>query len=266
MNRKAFHFAIGALALSILLSSCSSLPDPLGLFGKKASDRLSAEAASATGLTGFNRKLMFNMVYAQVFFVGGFGADLYALEETQGTIWRVESRDENGNVSKLESERALLKKLPNGDQWWFLAWRPEGDAIEFEALMTSAKDAKKIRYFNKDVNRVEEAVFDETAKKDAQNAPPPDAAAGSMTRSDLAKLIKGKETITVGSGTYNTDRMEWTFTDQEEKTTYKYTWWVDAKVPGGLVKYLWTKEGSKQSLGGELYSINKGYKTKFSSF
>jgi len=263
--------AIFLVMVVLLLSSCFSFfgggSDPFG-FQKSVSDRASAEVASATGLTGMTRKMMFSVVYTQVFFIGGFGANFYELEETQGSIWRIESRDEDGNINAVEAERALLKRLPNGDQWWYLAWRAEGEAIEFEALMSKDQYAKKIRYYNADVKRVEEAVFDEpdTSNKDSETAPPPEPAVNEMDVKELSRLVKGKETIKIGSGTYNTERLEWSIVNEEDKATYTYTWWVDTKTAGGLVKYLWTRSGSKESLSGELFSLKKGYKTKFNSF
>ncbi|MCL2319217.1 MAG: hypothetical protein FWC45_03970 [Treponema sp.] len=272
MRKTALIMIIVSLAIFLLFGSCFSLPggslNPLSGLQQQASNRASAEVASASGLTGMSQKMMFNVVYAQVFYMGGFGAGLYPLEETQGTVWRLQSKDESGSVSNVDAERALLKRLPNGDEWWYLAWRPTGDSVEYEALMTKDQQAKKIRYFNKDVNRIEEAVFDDPAKSSSSsgNAAPPEPAAGNLTKADMGKYTVGKETITTNAGTYTTDKTQWTYDDKDNKASYTYTWWVDPKAPGGLVKYLWVKSGSKQSTGGELYSVKKGYTTKFSSF
>ena len=260
----------GFFVFVLLLGSCGSLPGVGGgLFGgiqQSISDRASAEIASATGLTGMTNKMMFNMMYSQVLFIGGFGAGFYELEETQGAIWTITSTDEDGTVSKVDAERALLKKLPNGDEWWYLSWRTGTDSMEYEALLNKDYQAKKIRYYNPDVKRVEEAVFKETAASTSDEAPPPEPGASSLDMNDLSNLSKGNETITIGSGTYNTERLEWTYTDTDENATYNYTWWVDTKTAGGLVKYNWVKSGSKESLSGELASLKKGYTTKFSSF
>ena len=270
MKRIDIIKAIGIFSLVLLFGSCFSIPGPsygpLGSMRNSAENRMNAEIASGIGLTGMTRKMMFNMMYAQVFYIGGFGANFYGLEETQGAIWRIESRDEDGTAHRADAERALLKKLSDGDQWWYLAWKEDGETIEFEALMNKDNQAKKIRYYNADVKRVEEAVFKETANKNSEEAPPPDAAASTISREDLASLSRGRETLRLNSGTYNTERLEWNYTDEDEKTTYTYTWWVDSNAAGGLVKYNWTKAGSKEGFSGELYSLKKGYTTKFSSF
>lgn len=277
MNSKFSRFAWPVVAAaSLLLSSCFSLPS-LGDFGSlnplaglqaKVEARASAEVSSAVGLTGMTRKMMFNVIYSQVFFVGGFGATYYDLEETQGTIWRMESRDEDGTVSAVEAERARLRTLPNGDSWWYLAWRADGETWEFEALMDKNQMAKSIRYFNADVKRVEQANFDAPAAggSDAETAPPEEAASSQLDPKDLPSYVKGKESVKVGAGTFQTERLEWSFVDEEEKATYTYTWWVDPKAPGGLVKFEWKSSASKESLRGELVSLKKGYATKFSSF
>ncbi len=262
-----------ALTLAALLSSCFSLPgmggiNPLAGLQAQASNRVSAEVSSATGLTGLSRKMMFNVMYSQVFFIGGFGANYYDLAETQGTIWRIESIDEDGQKSSVEAERAFLKALSTGERWWYLAWRSEGETWEFEALMDKNLMARKIRYYNAEVKRVEEAKFDDpaTAKPDSETAPPEEAPASGLNPKDLPKYIKAKEAVKVGAGTFQTERIEWKFVDEEDKATYRYTWWVDAKAPGGLVKFQWVKEGSKESIQGELSSLKKGYSTKFSSY
>jgi hypothetical protein len=262
-----------ALTLAALLSSCFSLPgigsiNPLAGLQAQASNRVSAEVSSASGLTGLSRKMMFNVMYSQVFFIGGFGANYYDLAETQGTVWRIESFDEDGRKSSVEAERAFLKALPTGERWWYLAWRSEGETWEFEALMDKNLMARKIRYYNADVKRVEEAKFDDpaTAKPNSETAPPEEAPASGLSLKDLPKYVDGKETIKIGAGTFKTERIEWDFFDEEEKVAYHYIWWVDPSAAGGLVSFQWSKERSKESIRGELVSLKKGYTTKFSSY
>ncbi|MCL2833166.1 MAG: hypothetical protein FWD78_08355 [Treponema sp.] len=274
MQKKILFAAAPLLACVLFLNSCFSVPslgvggfNPLSGLQQQASNRVSAEIASASGLTGMTNKVMFNVVYSQVFYMGGFGANIYQLEESQGTVWQIISTDENNNSSKVETERAFLKQMPNGDQWWYLAWRQDGETYEYEALMSNSLQAKKIRYYNADVQRVEEAVFKETASASGNEDtdPPPEAASSDLSKEDLSIYSKGTETVKTNSGTYTAERLEWSNTDSENVTT-TYTWWVDQKAPGGLVKYQWTKSGSKESIGGELYAVKKGYTTKFGSF
>ncbi|MCL2478188.1 MAG: hypothetical protein FWF22_01710 [Treponema sp.] len=272
MRIKGLITAIAITACVLFLNSCFSVPgiggfNPLAGLEQQASNRASAEVASATGLTGMTNKLMFNVIYAQVFYMGGFGANIYQLDETQGTVWQIVSKDENNNTTKAQTERALLKIMPDGTQWWYLAWRQDGQTNEYEALMSPDMQAKKIRYFNPDVNRIEEAVFTDTASAagNQDSDPPPEPASSTLGKDDLSVYSKGIETVKTNAGTYTAERLEYSSTDEDNVTT-TYTWWVDQKAPGGLVKYLWTKSGSNESLSGELYSVKKGYTTKFNSF
>ncbi len=271
MRKSLSLFALAAM-IALLCVSCFSIPG-LGDFNPlaKVEARANAEVASAVGLTGMTRKMMFNVLYTQIFYMGGFGAGYYPLAETQGTIWRLTSVDADGKSSSVEAERALLKKLPNGDSWWLLSWKSESDAWEFEVLMDKDLLAKKIRYFNADVKRVEESTFDyssQAAKSDpkSETAPPEAAAASGLDLKELPKYVKAKETVKTGAGSYPCERIEWSFYDEEEKAKYTYTWWVDAKTAGGLVKYEWTKSGAKDAVKGELVSLKSGYSTKFKSF
>lgn len=267
------------VSLAAVLSACFSLPggvpNPLADLSRSVSNRISGEIVSASGISGMTNKMMFNMVYAQVFFVGGFGADFYSLEETQGTIWKIQSRNEDGSISTVEAERAFLKALPNGDRWWYLAWRADGEEWAYEALMSRDLEPKKIRYMNPDVKRIEEAVFTDQAGSsqaagkaaDQETAAPPDEVPVSdYNLADFRNNIVGRETITVGGKRYNCEKIVWTVVDEEEKVTYTYTWWVDASVPGGLVRYDWARSDSKETLKGELVSFRSGYSSRFNSF
>ncbi len=261
-----------ALGLALLASSCALINSALGgidpLAGVKASveKRANAEVASGIGLTGMTRKLMFNIIYSQVFFVGGFNPSLYDLGVGEGAVWRMESMNKDDKKpSVVSSERALLKKNADGSSWWYLSWKTEDEEWAFEALMDNDMMAKKIRYFNADVGRVEEASFDQKVKdKNAESAPPEEAPASDIDIKDLAGIAKGKENVKVGAGSYNADKLVWEWIDEESKDKFSYTWWVDAKAPGGLVKF--SALGKDSSLKGELASVKKGYGTKFSSF
>ncbi len=251
------------------LPKLGDIKNPVTNIKDKAKARLDAEATSATGMTGMNRKMMFNTLYAQIFFMGGFGAGYYELEETQGTIWRLSATDSEGTVSSVEAERALLKNLPDGSSWWYLAWRSEGEEWEFEALMDKDLLARKIRYYNEDVKRIQESEFKyskEKADPEAETTPPEEAPASTLDFSDLQNYSKGKEKIKVSGKTFNCERIEWKYYNEEDKSTLTYTWWVDAAAAGGLIKYEWTLSNSKEMVKGELVSIEKGYKTKFKSF
>jgi len=266
-----------AIAIAAPIPSCAMLSgglrsvDPLAGVKQSAEKRANAEIASGIGLTGMTRKMMFNVIYAQVFFIGGFNPDIYDLAETEGAVWRLESKNkEDEKASIVDSERALLKKNADGTSWWYLSWKTEKEEWAFEALMDAEMMAKKIRYYNADVKRVEEAVFEEPAKEKAakrgeeDKAPPPEAPSSDMSAKDLPKYSKGREKVTVGAGTYQAEKIVWEWKDEESKEKVSYTWWIDSKVPGGLVKFLWAD--SDDSLKGELVSVKKGYSTKYKSF
>lgn len=277
-SRAAASFAAIA-AFAAALSSCAFLSGSLGSFdplaGVKASaeKRANAEIASGVGLTGMTRKMMFNAIYAQVFFIGGFNPGIYDLNETQGCVWRLVSKgDKDEKASVVESERAFLKQNADGSSWWYLSWKTEDEEWAFEALMDASMMAKKIRYYNADVKRIEEATFEDKSAKPAKGAkegedksPPPQAPSAAMTAKDLGAYSKGREKVSVGAGSYAADKIVWELKNSENGKKAVYTWWVDAKAPGGLVKFDWS-DSDGSSLKGELMSVKKGYATKFQSF
>jgi len=260
-----------------LLSSCAllsgggslgAMSNPLAQVQQKAEDRVSAEIASAAGITAMERKMMFSVMYSQVFYIGGFGADYYDLEETQGSTWRIESGSNEGVPSFITAERALLKELPDGDRWWYLSWADEEEKWEFEALMTKDQETRKIRYYNPDVKRVEEAVFDLEKEPDDEDetAPPEEVPSSEYSLEDLKQNSVGTEKITVSGTTYTCEKIEWDYYDEEEGERYLYHWWIDPEAPGGLVRYNWSQPSSGDYFKGELVSLKKGYTTRFDSF
>ena len=260
---------IAGLLIPASVFSLPKIKNPVANIKEKAKARLDAEAASAVGITGMNRKMMFNTLYAQIFFIGGFGAGYYELEETQGTVWRLSATDSDGNVSSVEAERALLKKLPDGSSWWYLGWKSGEDSWEFEAQMDKDLLARKIRYYNEDVKRIQESEFkysEEKTDPTEETSPPEEAPVSSLDFSDLHNYSKGRESIKISGKTFECERIEWSYHNEEENKTITYTWWVDASAAGGLIKYEWSLSGTKEMVKGELVSIKKGYKTKFKSF
>ena len=269
------------VAAALILSGCMSFSDlvpsagglnPLGAAQAKAEKRANAEIASGIGLTAMNRKMMFNMMYSQVYFIGGFGPGLYDMEEGQGAVWSMTSKDNDGTGDRIETERALLKNLADGSSWWYLGWRTAGgddaEEWEFEALMDADMQALKIRYYNADVGRIQEAVFTpdgSAAAEDEETMEEPEEVPSSeLETEDLSSLSRGREKIKVGAGTYTAEKIVWEFWDEESGESVTYTWWVEPSVPGGLVKYVF--KGTESSVEGELESLKKGYKTKFGSY
>jgi hypothetical protein len=273
-----FVFAMAIAALIAGLASCSVLSNvlpsgmnPLASAQEKAEKRANAEVASGIGLTGMTRKMMFNMIYAQVYFVGGFAPGIYLPKDGEGAAWKVTSKPDGEKPSVIETERALLKKNADGSSWWYLSWKSsDGEETQewaFEALMDKDMQAVKIRYFNEDVGRIEESAFDKPSAKSKPNdekAPPEKAPASQLDKDELGRMSKGKETVKTAAGTFKADKLVWEYADEENGKKAVYTWWVDPAVPGGLVKYDYRAD--KDSITGELVSLKKGYATKFKSF
>ncbi|ULQ60935.1 hypothetical protein K7I13_06680 [Brucepastera parasyntrophica] len=258
---------MGAILLLTLFTSClsvSSSTASTSLDGLKAT--ATAELASMVGLTGLTQKARFKVLYTQVMYVGGYGGGTFALEEGQGLVWKTVTTDEDGNTTSVTAERALLKNLPDGDEWWYLGWDNGTDKWEYEVLMDANQKSKKIRFYNSDLQRVEEAEFNSKLSlgSGSDDAAPASGAIAGINWKDLTSYIQGTEKITVGAGTYQAQKLDYTVKTSSSETSY--TWWTNSDVPGELIKYAWIKTGTKSVNSGELAAIKKGYTTKFSSY
>jgi len=275
------------LAVLLVLSSCSSMVESIGKLDS-AVDRTKARAnqaaLDAVGVGAMEDAMVASMVYAQVFFAGGFAYGYEDFEEGEGVIWKLTSTDESGSES-MEAERALLKRTADNNEWWLLSYsEPEGESFLSEALLDPDYSIVKFRYMDPETEKIrewvpetdEEAAAEET-QDEAEAEETAYAGEEALFRGDYENYIVGQETVRVGAGTYTADHVliEDTYTiytDEEETEenaeTYQviYEWWISDDVPGQIVKYEWQNVTEKISLKGELVSFKKGYTTQLESF
>ena len=65
--------------------------------------------------------------------------------------------EDESSSADLTTEVALLKKLDNGDSWWYIAMSDDEGKTEYEGLLDSQQRVKRIRY--KEDGEIEEYVF-----------------------------------------------------------------------------------------------------------
>ena len=253
----------GAAAIAVLLSGCSVLGGVVG----KATDTAVAAAMEPT-----IQQAQFNMVYGQVFYLGGFGLDYGNAKVGQLLEWRMDATDKDGKTDTLWADRALLRQEADGSQWWYLAYRTNQDNLEYAVKLDSDYNPLLLRFKNKETGQIQELKYDKAeAKKGEQQmqqqqsgstAPASERSTNVVTdQSAYAQFKKGTDTITVGAGTFTCDKLQNVYTDPNDSTNrVSYTWWVSQDLPG-LVKYDWENLKDNTSVKGELSKRQDGFST-----
>ncbi|HDQ14966.1 MAG TPA: hypothetical protein ENN41_09160 [Sediminispirochaeta sp.] len=259
----------------LLLTSCLSTIE--GISGAIDQTRARGNQAllDAVGVGAIEDGIVASMVYAQVFFAGGYGHGYDEFSEGEGARWELTSRDESG-AERMEIERALLKRTPDGNSWWLLRSKVEGEE-EFvsEALLDQDYGMLKFRYRDPETGSIREweaaesketkdAKTDKKEKKDkADKQPEAEAGEEDFFWDDYSEYVKGKRSISVPAGKFNAEYVliEDVYVDKDdEEYRVSYEWWLAPQVPGRLVKYVWTNESEEISLTGELLDYGKKYK------
>jgi hypothetical protein len=223
--------------------------------------------AAASSMEGPLQQAQFSVVYSQVFFLGGFGDDNSKAKVGRLLEWQIESTDKNGTET-FNASRALLSKEPDGSQWWYLAYRAKKDDLQYAVKLDKDFNPLLLRYRDQNTGAIKEVKYDQAEAQQGKDQMQGNQS--SSTRSDgnaqvvndpseYAKLVKGQETITVGAGTFRTDKLVDTYTDPNDANkSYEYTWWVSKDVPG-VVKYNWVNKQDGSTMKGELVKLQDGF-------
>lgn len=274
------------LAALFILSSCTSVVDSIGKIDSAVS-RTKAKAGQAVmdaaGVGAMEDAIVASMVYAQVFFAGGYMYGYEDMREGYGVIWKLTSTDESGSQS-IEVERALLKRTADGNEWWLLKYTDPGqEPFVSEALLDEDYAIVKFRYRDQETGNIREWV-PEQAEGQAAEAESGEEEEGTayagqeaLFRGDYEDYIVGTEKVTTDFGTYPSEHVliedSYTvYTDEEQSEenaeTYEvsYEWWIVKQIPGDIMKYEWKNITEGFSLKGELISIKTDYTTQLESF
>ena len=248
----------------------NNLPDFSGVTESVATAQKTAKTNINKGLSGLQSlqagmmQTMFSTVFSTVFCVGGIYLDYTSLEEGQGLVWYQELEDESSSAD-LTTEVALLKKLDNGDSWWYIAMSDDEGKTEYEGLLDSQQRVKRIRY--KEDGEIEEYVFpvptNPTENSSSLGGLGMVGLGVTFTPETVNDFVQGEEKITVGAGTYTAKKSIYEYGSSKDMTSYK--WYFTENVPGMFIKYDHAL-GNKRYSRGELKSFKNNYKTKFDSF
>jgi hypothetical protein len=265
-----------SIACFVFLSGCSkfvesALDKAAGTAGEKVGQRVGETVgtamagyaeASLRGMSPALMQLYVSSVFSAFFYSGGYHFDYHVYEPGEWSKWQATGMDEGE-----EFEKAFLRKEDDGREWWqvVVSTVREGKAevVILEALF-SAPDEAGLRtllrlrsLFPGDKEPAEIPVQEDTA---AWYHDPV-----KITQESLEGATKGYEDVTTPAGTFNSRHV--IYRDVQGLAE----WWLNDKVPGGLVKYMVTQsrgeeEGEEEQYIAEIVAFGTDAKTRLQSF
>ena len=189
------------------------------------------------------------MAFNYAFSAGGLWAGQRGYEPGEYTKfrWTMEGDD------PLVMERAYLKELDDGKQWWRVTWEDSEGSWIWEALLDPATSQMvRMRARDADGNEGEVPVSGQAVFM----------APAELTQESVQGATVGTKRITVPAGTFKTDHVVYMAATGEGQSEF----WLDPQIPGGVVKYLISRkaEGALWSselveYGGNADTILKSY-------
>lgn len=237
MKKAVFSLLALGLVASCTLFSCSSFTQVVMEGGREGAEQALYEQAE----TGIYKALapkeevpppssqnwgQFMAVQAQVVFSYTFSA---------GGLWIGEAGYQEGEYTKFEfkpreddpvtMERAFLKELDNGNQWWRVGWYDQEESYVYEGLL-SVQEQRLLRLRARDPegNEGEVPVSGNTIYVEPAE----------VGEESIEGATVDSEKVTTPAGTYQTDHVVFMAMGTEGEVE----WWTTDQVPGGVVKYL----------------------------
>lgn len=212
--------------------------------------------APSSGGAAMAYQYQFNAFYSGFWAMGWFGYKDGNYKPGQGTIWKFTNTGKSSS-QPLTFERALLKVNADSSQWWKFRLDTGKKPILYEFLVGPDSLVTKVRYKDPDSGTVGEFV-------PSQNNQQPSAAPSNMpkSRAEMAKYKVDSQTVTVQAGSFATDH--YLYSDDTAQGSAES--WVREKVPGYMVKSVYTSKKNNQTATGELIQIESGVTTALGSY
>jgi hypothetical protein len=189
------------------------------------------------------------MAFNYAFSAGGLWAGQQGYETGEYTKfkWTMEGND------PIVMERAYLKELEDGKQWWRVTWEDSEGSWIWEALIDpDSSQMVRMRARDADGNEGEVPVSGQ-----AVYMPPAE-----LTKESVQGATVGTERITVPAGTFQADHVVYMAATGEGQVEF----WLAPKVPGGVVKYLISQKGEGTVWASDLVEYGANAKTVLNSF
>lgn len=207
--------------------------------------------------SGIAYQYQFGAFYSGFWSMGTFGGYKDgSYKPGQGTVWTFTGADRKSS-EPMTIERALLKVNEDSSQWWRFKMETGKNTILYEFLVGADSVVKKVRYKDPDTGSIEEFV-------PSQDRQQPSAVPSNMpkSREEMEKYKVDRQNVKVMAGSFDTDH--YLYTDENQNGSAES--WVSPKVPGGMVKSVYTSNKDKKTMTGELIQVESGMTTILGSF
>ena len=160
---------------------------------------------------------------------------------------------DHGGDDPIVIERAYLKELDDGKQWWRVSWEDSEGLWIWEALIDpQSSQMLRMRARDTDGNEGEVPVSGQTVYMPAAE----------LTKESVQGATVGKEKVDVPAGRFQADHVVFMAATGEGQVEF----WLAPEIPGGVVKYLISSKGEGTLWNSELTEFGKKATTILNSF
>ncbi len=194
---------------------------------------------------------LFPYVFSYAFTLNGYWVWTSNFKPGQWTKFRIMHPEEE-NASVEEIERAFLKKLSDGKEWWRISYFSGNDTLIYEALISP--DRAELLRLRVKVPGSEPG--DVPVTKGMGYMQPVE-----LTKESIEGATIGVETVKVPAGTFSAKHVK--YVSPGSGTIH---WWYVDNVPGGVVKYEIKDTDGTTIIEGDLEAYGSGATTILGSF
>lgn len=191
---------------------------------KRVAPRGETPAPSSAGWGQF-MVLQAQIVFSYSFSAGGFWLGQTGYKPGELTKFELKAKDEE----PILLEKAFLRKLDDGKEWWRVSWSGTDANFVYEALFSAGEDRQLLRLRARDANgNVGEVPV--TSGQRVYNEPI------ELTKESIEGAITERGVrLDTPAGTFTANHVVYLAAAGAEG---QVEWWLTDEVPGGVAKYL----------------------------
>ncbi len=216
-----------------------------------------SQQAQAGSTPSASYQYQFGAFYSGMWGMGWLGYGDANYSPGQGTVWAFSNSGNSSN--SVTFERALLKINADASQWWRFKMDMNKRSIVYEFLVGADSIVKKVRYQDPDNGAIGEFVPDQTQQQQPTQA---QYGRAPKSRAEMADYLVGKQNVQVKAGSFIADH--YLISDTNGAGTAEM--WLSDKVPGLMVKAMFTSKKDGKTATEELVQIESGVATALSSY